>query len=104
MNNSSPQSHSSNIDAIFVQLNQRDIEEFYTGYQCWQLHQRITALQTQLDDLQRQIVENTQCMQEVQPTAIALATLARLQSNGVSDIDLLEPVITNTITFVMIDK
>lgn len=90
MNNSSPQSHSSNIDAIFVQLNQRDIEEFYTGYQCWQLHQRITALQTQLDDLQRQIVENTQCMQEVQPTAIALATLARLQSNGVSDIDLLD--------------
>ncbi len=90
MNNSSPQSHSSNIDAIFVQLNQHDIEEFYTGYQCWQLHQRITALQTQLDDLQRQIVENTQCMQEVQPTAIALATLARLQSNGVSDIDLLD--------------
>jgi len=90
VNNSSPQSHSSNIDAIFVQLNQRDIEEFYTGYQCWQLHQRITALQTQLDDLQRQIVENTQCMQEVQPTAIALATLARLQSNGVSDIDLLD--------------
>jgi len=90
VNNSSPQSHSSNIDAIFVQLNQHDIEEFYTGYQCWQLHQRITALQTQLDDLQRQIVENTQCMQEVQPTAIALATLARLQSNGVSDIDLLD--------------
>jgi hypothetical protein len=90
MNNPPPQSHSSSIDAIFVQLNQHDIEEFYTGYQCWNLHQQITALQTQIDDLHRQIAENTQLMQAVHPSAIALATLARLQSNGVSDIDLLD--------------
>jgi hypothetical protein len=90
VNNTPPQSNSSSIDAIFAQLNQRDIEEFYTGYQCWNLHQQIAALQTRLGDLHRQIAANTQRMQEVHPTAIALATLARLQSNGVSDIDLLD--------------
>ncbi len=90
VNNTPPQSHSSSIDVIFLQLNQRDIEEFYTGYQCWNLHQQITALQIQIDELHQQIAENTQRMQEVQPTALALATLARLQSNGVSDIDLLD--------------
>ena len=90
MNNTPPQSNSSSIDAIFVQLNQHDIEEFYTGYQCWNLRQQNTALQTRIGDLHQQIAENTQRMQEVQPTAIALATLARIQSNGVSDIDLLD--------------
>jgi hypothetical protein len=90
VNNTPPHSNSSSIDAIFVQLNQCDIEEFYTGYQCWNLHQQIAARQTRFDDLHQQITENTQRMQEVHPTAIALATLARLQSNGVSDIDLLD--------------
>jgi hypothetical protein len=90
VNNTPPQSNSSSIDAIFVQLNQHDIEEFYTGYQCWNLRQQNTALQTRIGDLHQQIAENTQRMQEVQPTAIALATLARIQSNGVSDIDLLD--------------
>jgi hypothetical protein len=90
MNNSPPLRHSSSIDAIFKQLKQRDIEEFYTGYQCWNLLQQITALQTRIGELHQQIAENTQRMQEVQPTAIALATLARLQSNGVSDIELLD--------------
>ncbi len=90
MNNTPSQSNSSSIDTVFAQLNPRDIEEFYTRYQSWNLHQQIAALQNRLDDLHRQIAENTQRMQEVHPTALALATLARLQSNGVSDIDLLD--------------
>ncbi len=90
MNNTSPQSNSSSIDIIFGQLNQHDVEEFNIGYQCWNLRQQITALQSRIGNLHQQIAENTQRMQEVQPSAIALATLARLQSNGVNDIDLLD--------------
>lgn len=90
MNNTPSQINSNSIDTLFAQLDPCDIEVFYTSYQSWNLHQQIAALQNRLDDLHRQIAENTQCMQEVQPTALALATLARLQSNGVSDIDLLD--------------
>ena len=90
MNNTPSQSNSYNIETLYAQLNPCDIEEFYTSYQRWNMHQQIAVLQNRLDDLHRQIAENTQCMQEVQPTALALATLARLQSNGVSDIDLLD--------------
>ncbi len=90
MNNTSSQTNSSRLDIVFTQLNPRDIEEFYATYQSWNLRQQIADLQNQLDDLHRQVAENTHCMQEVQPTAIALATLARLQSNGVKDIDLLD--------------
>jgi len=90
VNNTPSQSNSNSIETLYAQLNPCDIEEFYTSYQRWNMHQQIAALQNRLDDLHRQIAENTQCMQEVQPTALALATLARLQSNGVSDIDLLD--------------
>ncbi|HEX9133350.1 MAG TPA: hypothetical protein VF844_13740 [Ktedonobacteraceae bacterium] len=90
MNNTPSQSNSSRIETVFAQLNPRDIEEFYTTYHSWNLRQQLAALQNRLDDLHSQLAENTRCMQNVQPTAIALATLARLQSNGVSDIDLLD--------------
>lgn len=90
MNSTSPQSNSSSIDTIFGQLNQRDVEEFNTGYHGWNLRQQISALQFRIGNLHQQIAENAQRMQEVQPSAIALATLARLQSNGVNDIDLLD--------------
>lgn len=90
MSNTPPQSNPISIDAIYARLNQRDIEQFYAGYQRWALQQQIATLETQLDALRGQIAENTERMQEVHPSAIALATLARLQSNGVNDIDLLE--------------
>jgi hypothetical protein len=90
VNNTSPQYIASNIGAVFAQLNQQDIEEFYTGYQRWNLQHQIEVLQTRLEDLRKQIIANTEHMQEVHPTAIELATLARLQSNGVSDVDLLD--------------
>ncbi len=90
MNNTSPQSNSRIVDEIFARLSQRDIEQFHAGYQRWHLQQQIATLQTQIDALQLQILENTEHMQEVHPSAISLATLARLQANGVSDIDLLD--------------
>ena len=43
-----------------------------------------------MNDFRQQIIVNTERIQEVQPTAIELATLARLQSNGVSDVELLD--------------
>jgi len=82
--------NASNTGAVFAQLNQQDIEEFYTGYQRWNLQHQLEVLQTRLEDLRKQIDVNTARMQEVRPTALELATLARLQSNGVSDIDLLD--------------
>lgn len=90
MSNTSPQNGSYSVDDIFAGLNQRDIEQFYAGYQQWQLHQQIATLQTHVDDLYLQIFDITERMQAVQPSAIALATLARLQANSVNDVELLD--------------
>src|SRR6266436_4932154 len=90
MNNTFPQNGSYSVDDIFAGLNQRDIEQFYASYQQWHLHQQIATLQTHIDDLYLQIFDITERMQTVQPSAIALATLARLQANGVNDVELLD--------------
>ncbi len=90
MNNSPPLNQTKNPAALFEQLNQQDVEEFYLGYQYWQLQYQIKTLQNQLNQVRRKMIENTERIQQVQPTAIELATLARLQSNGVSDVDLLD--------------
>src|SRR5712692_2258170 len=90
MSNTSPQNGSYSVDDIFAGLNQRDIEQFYAGYQQWHLQQQIATLQTRVDDLYLQIFDITERMQTVQPSAIALATLARLQANGVNDVELLD--------------
>jgi hypothetical protein len=90
VSNTSPQHIAANTGAIFAQLNQQDVEEFYICYQYWNLQHQIEGLQTRLDYFHKQIIVNTERIQEEQPTAIELATLARLQSNGVSDVDLLD--------------
>jgi hypothetical protein len=90
MSNPSPQDIASNIGAVFAQLSQQDIEEFYVSYQRWSLQQQIEVLHTRIQDLRKQKMLNTERLQGVHPTAIELATLARLQSNGVSDVDLLD--------------
>ena len=90
MSNTSPQDISENIGAIFAQLNQQEVEEFYIGYQYWNLQRQIETIHIRLSDFRKQLHENTERIQEVQPTAIELATLARLQSNGVNDVDLLD--------------
>ena len=83
-------SYSYKLHQIYTQLNPEDVEQFYAGYQLWSMQQQIAALQEQIDALQQQIAENTERMQQVQPAALALATLARLQASGVSNIDLLD--------------
>jgi len=75
---------------VYAQLKQQDVEQFYTGYQWWKIQQRIIALQAEIGTLRQQIDENAQYMQEVRPPAVALATLARLQANGVHDLGLLD--------------
>jgi len=90
MSNTPAQSIPGIVDAVYAQLNQSDIEQFYAGFQRWNLQQQITTLQTQIQTLRLQIADNTERSQEVHPSAIALATLARLQANGVSDIELLD--------------
>ncbi len=90
MNSTPPPNDAGGIIATFAQLNQQDVEEFYLGYQYWYLQNQIDILENRLDQIHRMVIENTERIQQVQPTAIELATLARLQSNGVSDVDLLD--------------
>jgi hypothetical protein len=87
----SPQKRSPDeINRIFAQLDQQDVEQFYAGYQHWTLQEQIKELQTRISDIQAQIVYHHTEMQRLSPTPIALASLARLQSNGVNDTDLLD--------------
>jgi len=90
VNKASPQQSPDNFDTLFAQLNSQDVEEFYREYQYWNMQHQLEMLHIRLSDVRKQISDNTQRIQETQLTAIELATLARLQSNGVSDIDLLD--------------
>src|SRR5713226_497647 len=78
------------LNHIYATLNQHDVEQFYAGYQLWYTRQRITTLQEQICSLHQQISENAERLQQVQPPAVAFATLARLQANGVNEIGLLD--------------
>ncbi len=78
------------INFIFARLDPQGVERFYQSYQLWTLQQQIAGLQTQITTLHQQIAENNERMQRSHPSAIALATLVRLQSHGVTDVDLLD--------------
>lgn len=80
----------SQLDAVFAQLHPQAVEEFYAAYQQWTLQQRITELRQRIGTVGEQQADNEQRMQQAQPSPIELAALARLQSNGVSDIELLD--------------
>ena len=80
----------SQLDAVFAQLHPQAVEEFYAAYQQWNLQQRITELRQRIGAVREQQADNKQRMQQAQPSPIELAALARLQSNGVSDIELLD--------------
>jgi hypothetical protein len=80
----------SQLDPVFARLNPQAVEEFYTSYHEWSQHQRVTELRQRIEMVRAQQAENEQRLREAQPSAIALAALARLQSNGVSDIALLD--------------
>lgn len=75
---------------LFSQLTVEEVEQFYQGYHSWQLQQNIETIRGQIERIRQQITENEQQMQRITPSTIALATVARLQSQGVSDIDLLD--------------
>jgi len=80
----------SQLDAVFAQLSPQVVEEFYAAYRQWSTQQRITELRQRIDAVREQQADNEQRLRETQPSAIALAALARLQSNGVSDTALLD--------------
>jgi hypothetical protein len=78
------------LSKIYGKLNSQDVEQFYAGYQLWQLQQRALTLQAQIEDLRREIAANAELMEMVHLPAIALAAMARLQASGVNDIALLD--------------
>jgi hypothetical protein len=78
------------IHAIFAALQAEEVEQFYAAYRQWLLQQRIVELRQRLAALQEEIGKNELRIQQYRPSPIALASLARLQSNGVSDIELLD--------------
>lgn len=90
MNETARHANPNELNEIYAKLTAQDIEQFYAGYLWWKLHQRAVTLQEQRAALQREIAANAELMEMVHPPAIALATMARLQASGVSDIDLLE--------------
>src|SRR5258708_5307533 len=75
---------------IFAHLRQQDIEQFYPHYQLWVLRHRIPIIEKQLETLREHLAQHQQTIESLRPSAIALAVLARLQSNGVNNIDILD--------------
>ncbi|HLI69199.1 MAG TPA: hypothetical protein VKV19_05520 [Ktedonobacteraceae bacterium] len=75
---------------VFSHLREQDIEQFYAQYQLWSLRRRIPLLEGQISTLREHLAENQQLIKSLQPSALAMAVLARLQSNGVSDVDVLD--------------
>ena len=78
------------LNHLFTRLNPLDVEQFYTAYQLWSVQQRIHTQQALIDAIQRDIAENAVYLEQAHPSALALATLAHLQTKGVSDITILD--------------
>ncbi len=78
------------LQTIFASLQPEEVEQFYAAYRQWLLQQRIVELRQRLVVLQEHIGENELRIQQYRPSPMALASIARLQSNGVSDIDLID--------------
>ena len=81
---------SSQLDALYASLNPKDVEQFYQGYAAWHMYHKVATLEANVARIDQQINDNTVLMHLVQQSAIALATLSRLQSYGVDDINLLD--------------
>ena len=78
------------VSAIFERLDASDVEQFYKSYRLWSLQQRIEILRVETEILQHAVTDNDQRLQQVRPSAIALASLAQFQASGVEDVDLLD--------------
>src|SRR5205814_2299390 len=90
MSNSPGQYTPEAINHVFAHLHPQDVEQFYTSYRQWLRQYLLADLHAQVSTLRQQILVNNLLMQQSHPSPIALATLARLQSNGVTDLDLLD--------------
>ncbi len=80
----------SQFSQVFSWLSPRDVEQFQLLYQHWAIQQQINDVQQQIVTVQRELAETVDQIERVHPSALALATLARLQASGVEDIDLLD--------------
>jgi hypothetical protein len=80
----------SSFNQVFSRLALQDIEQFQLLYQHWALQQQINDVQQEIAAVQRELADTVEQIERVHPSAIALATLARLQASGVEDIDLLD--------------
>lgn len=78
------------IHQIFAQLDPQDVEQFFSGYQLWALQKQMQELQVRMENVQSQMKFHHEEMQRLSPAPIALASLVRLQSQGVNDPDLLD--------------
>lgn len=85
-----PPVNEATLDQLFAQLNAQDVEQFYNSYQLWSKRRQITLIQQEVAVVTQKIAENTAQMHTVEPTAIALATLAQLEAKNVSDVDVLD--------------
>src|SRR5258708_993346 len=75
---------------VFARLPEQDIEQFYAHYQLWLLRRRVPIIEKQIELLQEHLDDNQRLIASLRPSAIALAVLVRLQSNGVSNVELLD--------------
>ncbi|GHO67043.1 hypothetical protein KSC_059350 [Ktedonobacter sp. SOSP1-52] len=75
---------------LFARLDPAQVEQFTHSYQLWTLQQRQALVQQEIAWLQQQIADNASLTESVQPSPIALATLARLQASGVENLHLLD--------------
>lgn len=75
---------------VFERLREQDIEQFYAHYQLWVLRRRVPLLEKEIEALREHLEDHLRTIEKLRPSPIALAVLARLQSNGVSNIDLLD--------------
>lgn len=80
----------SQFNQVFSRLAPQDIEQFQLLYQHWTLQQQINDVQQQIASVQRELAETEEQISRVHPSALALASLARLQASGVEDVDLLD--------------
>lgn len=78
------------LHTVFTALRPEEVEQFYTAYKQCLLQGRVTDVRLRLTGLLEQLDVNAQRTQDYQPSPIALASLARLQANGVSDSELLD--------------
>lgn len=81
------------LQMVFATLLPEEVEQFYAAYRQWLLQKRIEDVRQRLMALQEQLDTNETRTRYYRPSPIALASLARLQANGVNDTELLDQIL-----------